>query len=187
MYVSPQKATFKKSMRGYKARQVDAYIETLCSDFAGAEEDYQSRIVALEKELAELKVQLADAEALREENRLLHEELEGLRSRRFRFARKEKKPDDEEKSPDAVQKAQHRQEQVRHFFGASANVVRFLGRTGRGVTRVLSALPSAPQPSQAAKPQTGAACVTEKEKKKQVRKQKKQNKEKIRTEEKESK
>ena len=59
MYVSPQKATFKKSMRGYKARQVDAYIETLCSDFAGAEEDYQSRIVTLEKELAELKAQLA--------------------------------------------------------------------------------------------------------------------------------
>lgn len=59
MYVSPQKATFKKSMRGYKARQVDAYIETLCSDFVHVEEDYQARILDLEKQLEQAKEHIA--------------------------------------------------------------------------------------------------------------------------------
>ncbi len=58
MYVSPKKATFKKSMRGYKARQVDAYIETLCSDFVHAEEDYQARIAELEEQIAQAEARI---------------------------------------------------------------------------------------------------------------------------------
>ena len=79
MYISPEKASFKKSMRGYKARQVDAYIESLCSEFAAAEEDYRAQIARLERENEQLRTQLAEYEQKQQRRK---QPLQRIRSKR---------------------------------------------------------------------------------------------------------
>ena len=182
MYVSPQKASFKKSMRGYKARQVDAYIETLCSEFAGAEEDYQTRILALEKEVTELRAQLEEYEALKQAHEALLLEKERLRTRRFRLIR-HAEPDGGEKQEKKEEKIaptpEQREDKMRRFFRVSADVVRLIGHTGKRVTRVLSALP---EPSRSAAPKAEPSLTSKQRKKlekqqaKELRKKQKQAK-----------
>lgn len=182
MYVSPQKASFKKSMRGYKARQVDAYIETLCSEFAGAEEDYQARILALEKEVTELRAQLEEYEALKQAHEALLLEKERLRTRRFRLIR-HAEPDggeeQEKKEEKIAPTPEQREDRMRRFFRVSADVVRLIGHTGKRVTRVLSALP---EPSRSTAPKAEPSLTSKQRKKlekqqaKELRKKQKQAK-----------
>ena len=141
MYVSPKKASFKKSMRGYRARQVDSYIESLCSDFAGAEEDYQSRIVSLEKEIASLKEQLAQSHAVELENAALREEVERLHAHRVRLIRRVKAADERKKEKAPRLTPEQRQERMHKVFATGAQVVRLVGHTGQKVSRIVRALP----------------------------------------------
>ena len=181
MYVSPQKASFKKSMRGYKARQVDAYIETLCSEFAGAEEDYQTRILEMEKEIAQLKAQLAECQAIQQEYERLLSEQEQLRKRRFRLRRPvqpaeaEHAPQTEEQDKPVVS-VQQKEERVRHFFRISADVVRLIGHTGRRVGKVLAALPEPTPATNVAPSPATVSGKTEQAKRKQLRDRKKSDK-----------
>ncbi len=140
MYVSPQKASFKKSMRGYRAGQVDAYIETLCTDFVAAEEDYQSRITMLEKEIDRLQKELEDCRTAAHENAALREELAHLRRRRIRFTRA--KATNNTASTDASIKKQANRERTERFFAAGAELVRIVGKTGRSVSRIVAKLPT---------------------------------------------
>ena len=147
MYISPKKASFKKSMRGYRARQVDSYIESLCSDFAGAEEDYQSRIVSLEKEIASLKEQLVKSRAIEEENTALREEVERLHAHRIRLIRRVKDADRAQKEQAPKLSPEQKQARVRKFFSTSAEVVRLVGHTGQKVSRIVHALPAVKKPT----------------------------------------
>ena len=180
MYVSPQKASFKKSMRGYKARQVDAYIETLCSEFAGAEEDYQTRILAMEKEIAQLRAELAECQAIKQEYERLLSEQEQLRKRRFRLRRPVPSTEAEqgsqtEEQDKPVVSVQQKEERVRHFFRVSADVVRLIGHTGKRVGKVLAALPE-PTPATGAAAAAAASKKAEQAKRKQLRDRKKSDK-----------
>ncbi|MBQ7337276.1 MAG: hypothetical protein IJW40_02355 [Clostridia bacterium] len=153
MYVSPQKASFKKSMRGYRARQVDSYIESLCSEFAGAEEDYQSRIVMLEKEIAQLKAELERCHDMETENAALREEVETLRARRVRLLRHRANNTQAEKNKNkskALTPAE-KEERTRRFFHAGAELIRLVGHTGRQVSRVVKTLPLPATPAAASK------------------------------------
>jgi DivIVA domain-containing protein len=183
MYVSPQKASFKKSMRGYKARQVDAYIETLCSEFAGAEEDYQTKILSLEKEIVMLREQLAQYEALKQEYDALLAEKKRFQKRRFRLSRKndasaESRVDHGEPQAELSDMAsskqmnapiaEHKEDRLRRFFSVSANVVRLVGHTGKRVGKLLSALP---EPSAGREKQTSSTSHLSSEKQKDMKKQ----------------
>jgi cell division septum initiation protein DivIVA len=146
MLLSPQKTSFKKGLRGYKARQVDTYIQALCSDFADAEEDYQSRIVSLEKEIAKLREELGQTRLLQSENEQLRNQLAQLQRHYFwlkltrksadHAPKKEKSTRKKRKNKDAVA------EKTKKFFQYSADLIRILGNTGRQVVRVVDALPA---------------------------------------------
>ena len=144
MNVKPPKASFQKSMRGYRAKQVDAYIESICADFADAEEDYQSRIVALEKEIAHLSEQLQGYAELQAENAALRAELERCRNRRLRLIRKaaaEKKTAVKAAKPKLSE--EQRKARTQHIFSTGAELVRIVGQAGKQVTRIVDALPAA--------------------------------------------
>ena len=134
MNVSPHRVSFRKSMRGYHTRQVDAYIESLCAEFAAAEEDYHSRIVSLEKEIDQLKQELENCRAAEEENAVLREEVTQLRSRRIRFVHSKKT-----KCNKTQADCRARTERI---FATGAELVRIVGKTGRQVSRFVAALPT---------------------------------------------
>ena len=90
MKVDPNKVSFPKRMRGYQVRRVDSYIESLCSDFTQAEEDYQARIIALEKEISRLRTDLEGYRSVEVENVALREELERLKASRLHLLRRAK-------------------------------------------------------------------------------------------------
>jgi DivIVA domain-containing protein len=137
------KASFPKSMRGYRVKQVDAYIEAICADFADAEEDYQSRIVALEKEIAHLLEQLQGYAALQAENAELRAELENCRKHRLRLIRKSAAG--VQATPKASKpklSEEQRKARTQHVFSTGAELVRIVGQAGKQVTRIVDALPA---------------------------------------------
>ena len=140
---SPQKASFKKSMRGYKARQVDSYIESLCTDFAEAEEDYQSKIVALEKEISRLQQQIAHCHDVEQENAKMREEIAVLRANRLHLIRRIKATTHHKKTEKKPLSQEEKTQRTQQFFRSSAEVIRLVGHTGQKVSRIARVLPTA--------------------------------------------
>ena len=155
MQKNPQRVSFRKGMRGYRARQVDAYIETLCKEFAAAEEDYQSRIVSLEKDIARLSQEVHHYAALQNENEELRRALAEKSSRRVLTVRFQNKKDETAAKKKPALTPKEKEERTRRVFHASAEVLRLLGNTTRQVTRIVQALPSpTPAPKVVPAPET---------------------------------
>jgi DivIVA domain-containing protein len=154
MQKNPQRVSFRKGMRGYRTRQVDAYIETLCKEFSAAEEDYQSRIVSLEKEIARLSQEVRDYTTLQNENDELRRALAAKSARRVLTVRYKSNREDPAKKKTPLT-PKEKEERTKRAFHASAEVLRLLGNTTRQVTRIVQALPSpTPAPKEAPAPKT---------------------------------
>ena len=143
MKAESNKVSFPKRMRGYHVRRVDSYIASLCADFARAEEDYQSRIVALEKEIARLRADLSNHQTVEAENTALRSEIERLKLSRLRLIRRAKAALQARalKNPRPALTPLERQARVQAFFSKSAEIVRLVGHTGQKVSRFAQALP----------------------------------------------
>ena len=143
MKAESNKVSFPKKMRGYHVRRVDSYIASLCSDFTRAEEDYQSRIVALEKEIDHLRADLEGYQTVETENNALREEIERLKLSRTRLVRRAKAALQARthKNPRPSLTPQERQARTQAFFSKSAEIVRLVGHTGQKVSRLAQALP----------------------------------------------
>ncbi len=153
MVTNPQKVSFKRGMRGYQAKQVDSYIRSLNTDFSAAEEDYQSRIVTLEKEIARLQEALQRERALREENVASKEDPAAKPARRVCLMRGKRGGEKARRAKRAPLTPEQKQARTQHFFHTGAELIRIVGKTGRKVTRIVNALPSPQkQPKPAAAP-----------------------------------
>ena len=174
MKIDPNKVSFPKRMRGYQVRRVDSYIESLCSDFTQAEEDYQSRIIALEKEISRLRTDLEGYRSIEAENVALHEEIERLKVSRLRLIRRAKAAlqAKEKKGKRSALTSLERQKRTQAFFSKSADIVRLVGHTSQKVSHLVDALP---MPKGASKP-IAAAPTNAKQAKELAKKLSKQEK-----------
>ena len=175
MKVDPNKVSFPKRMRGYQVRRVDSYIESLCSDFTQAEEDYQARIIALEKEISRLRTDLEGYRSVEVENVALREELERLKASRQHLLRRAKAAlqAKAKKRKRPVRTPLERQVRTQAFFSKSADIVRLVGHTSQKVSHFVDILPT---PKCATKPITPAPANAKqaKELAKKLSKQEKQ-------------
>lgn len=173
----PNQVSFPKRMRGYQVRRVDAYISSLCADFAQAEEDYQSRIVALEKEIARLREDIEGYRAVESENQAMRSEIEQLRISRLRLLHRAKEAlrKQRERSARPSLTPQQRQARVQAFFRNSAELVRLVGHTGQKVSRIARALPMPKQPMTPIKPVPTTAKQAKKLAKKLSKQEKQRN------------
>ncbi len=136
--------TFPKTMRGYHVGQVDAYLASLCADFAEAEEDYQSRIAALEEKIATLSQRLEEYQATESENEALRAEWDRRGRKRRRCRQREAAVLGSENETEDTTKANrrehraHRARVTQQIFSVGADVIRLVGPIGVQAARVLS-------------------------------------------------
>lgn len=141
--------SFPKTMRGYHVGQVDAYLASLCADFAEAEEDYQSRIAALEEKIAMLSQRLEEYQAVESEIESLRAELDRRGRKRRRCRQREaavlcSENGTEDTKPEKCR--EHRARVTQQIFSVGADVIRLVGHAGVQAARILSLVRALPCP-----------------------------------------